>query len=172
MSRSAYPFDSSTYELTTCCLLFQMEMFICSEFSNLPVLGSPPCPDYVTPLKKRRLARESVSSEQSFTPPTTPTMLADQQLSSSSPPSQKCVQYDVTCLNMVSVENNILPLLCLACIQLLSFSREVQVLFVANPCDTCGGQRGAVTDFSLSTLACSCQYHSFNDPIVIYSMYH
>lgn len=66
--------------------------------------GSPPCPDYVTPLKKRRLARESLSSEQSFTPPTTPTMLADQHLSSSSPPAQKCVQYDVTDMNMVSLE--------------------------------------------------------------------
>jgi hypothetical protein len=50
-----------------------------------------------------------MSSEQSFTPPTTPTMLADQHLSSSSPPTRKCVQYDVTCLNMVSVENIILP---------------------------------------------------------------
>lgn len=29
--------------------------------------------DYVAPLKKRRLARESVSSEHSFTPPATPT---------------------------------------------------------------------------------------------------
>ena len=29
--------------------------------------------DYVAPLKKRRLARESLSSEQSFTPPATPT---------------------------------------------------------------------------------------------------
>jgi hypothetical protein len=66
--------------------------------------GSPPCPDYVTPLKKRRLARESLSSEQSFTPPTTPTMLADQHLSSSSPPTQKCVQYDVTGMNLVSLE--------------------------------------------------------------------
>jgi len=45
-----------------------------------------------------------MSSEQSFTPPTTPTMLADQQLSSNSPPSQKCVQYDVTCMNLVSLE--------------------------------------------------------------------
>jgi hypothetical protein len=35
-------------------------------------LASPPCGDYVTPLKKRRMARASVSSEQSFTPPTTP----------------------------------------------------------------------------------------------------
>ncbi|KAF4518503.1 hypothetical protein B566_EDAN009703, partial [Ephemera danica] len=34
--------------------------------------SSPPGGDYVTPLKKRRLARESLSSEQSFTPPTTP----------------------------------------------------------------------------------------------------
>ncbi|PSN38835.1 hypothetical protein C0J52_12608 [Blattella germanica] len=58
--------------------------------------GSPPCPDYVTPLKKRRLARESMSSEQSFTPPTTPTMLADQHLSNSSPTSQKCPQYEVS----------------------------------------------------------------------------
>ncbi|PNF40389.1 hypothetical protein B7P43_G01598, partial [Cryptotermes secundus] len=68
--------------------------------------GSPPCPDYVTPLKKRRLARESLSSEQSFTPPTTPTMLADQHLSSSSPPMQKCVQYDVTGMNMGGCEED------------------------------------------------------------------
>nr|CAD7403103.1 unnamed protein product [Timema poppensis] len=39
-----------------------------------PRTGSPPCPDYVTPLKKRRLARESMSSEHSVTPPTTPTL--------------------------------------------------------------------------------------------------
>ncbi|XP_068231023.1 microtubule-associated protein futsch isoform X4 [Palaemon carinicauda] len=32
--------------------------------------------DYITPLKKRRLARESMSSEQSSTPPTTPVHLA------------------------------------------------------------------------------------------------
>ena len=86
------------------------------SFQTFVFSGSPPCPDYVTPLKKRRLARESVSSEQSFTPPTTPTMLADQHLSSSSPPTQKCVQYDVTCLNMVSVENNIQLLLCSTCV--------------------------------------------------------
>jgi len=96
--------------------------FKCSEgsaiqsFQTFLFSGSPPCPDYVTPLKKRRLARESVSSEQSFTPPTTPTMLADQHLSSNSPPAQKCVQYDVTCLNVVSVENNILLLLCSVCV--------------------------------------------------------
>jgi hypothetical protein len=86
------------------------------SFQSFLFSGSPPCPDYVTPLKKRRLARESLSSEQSFTPPTTPTMLTDQHLSSSSPPTQKCVQYDVTCLNMVSVENNILLLLCSTCV--------------------------------------------------------
>jgi len=86
------------------------------SFQTFLFSGSPPCPDYVTPLKKRRLARESVSSEQSFTPPTTPTMLADQHLSSNSPPAQKCVQYDVTCLNVVSVENNTLLLLCSICV--------------------------------------------------------
>jgi hypothetical protein len=82
-----------------------IERHVYSEICKVLVFsGSPPCPDYVTPLKKRRLARESLSSEQSFTPPTTPTMLADQQLSSSSPPTQKCVQYDVTGINLVSLE--------------------------------------------------------------------
>ncbi|KDR16326.1 Histone-lysine N-methyltransferase MLL5 [Zootermopsis nevadensis] len=68
--------------------------------------GSPPCPDYVTPLKKRRLARESLSSEQSVTPPTTPTMLTDHHLSSNSPLSQKCAQYDVTGMNLGGCEED------------------------------------------------------------------
>jgi hypothetical protein len=110
--------------LTADCRLNEGHVAYCFRWKGLSIhsfqtflfSGSPPCPDYVTPLKKRRLARESVSSEQSFTPPTTPTMLADQHLSSSSPPTQKCVQYDVTCLNMVSVENNILLLLCSTCV--------------------------------------------------------
>ncbi|KAJ8866736.1 hypothetical protein PR048_032597 [Dryococelus australis] len=38
---------------------------------------SPPGLDCVPPLKKRRLARESMSSEQSVTPPSTPTQNAD-----------------------------------------------------------------------------------------------
>jgi hypothetical protein len=97
-----------------CC--FRWKCLSIQSFQTFLFSGSPPCPDYVTPLKKRRLARESVSSEQSFTPPTTPTMLADQHLSSSSPPTRKCVQYDVTCLNMVSVEKNILLLLCSTCV--------------------------------------------------------
>jgi len=97
-----------------CC--FRWKGSSIQSFQTFLFSGSPPCPDYVTPLKKRRLARESVSSEQSFTPPTTPTMLADQHLSSSSPPTRKCVQYDVTCLNMVSVEKNILLLLCSTCV--------------------------------------------------------
>lgn len=37
------------------------------------VSESPHTNDVSAPPKKRRLARESVSSEQSFTPPTTPT---------------------------------------------------------------------------------------------------
>ncbi|KAG8228960.1 hypothetical protein J437_LFUL007711 [Ladona fulva] len=52
--------------------------------------GSPPCAagDYVTPLKKRRLARESMSSEQSFTPPTTPVGSCENEVghNSTSPP--------------------------------------------------------------------------------------
>lgn len=36
-------------------------------------IESPHAPEMIAPPKKRRLARESLSSEQSFTPPTTPT---------------------------------------------------------------------------------------------------
>ncbi|XP_046387136.1 inactive histone-lysine N-methyltransferase 2E isoform X2 [Ischnura elegans] len=58
--------------------------------------GSPPCTagDYVTPLKKRRLARESMSSEQSFTPPTTPLGGCENDggnNSSSPPPTSKAI---------------------------------------------------------------------------------
>lgn len=45
-----------------------------SEECDSPRPESPPS-EMVAPPKKRRLARESLSSEQSFTPPTTPTML-------------------------------------------------------------------------------------------------
>ena len=45
-----------------------------------------------------------MSSEHSFTPPTTPTMLADQQLSNSSPTSQKCAQYELSGINSVSFD--------------------------------------------------------------------
>ncbi|XP_066992672.2 inactive histone-lysine N-methyltransferase 2E isoform X2 [Anabrus simplex] len=57
----------------------------------------PESPPYVAPLKKRRLARESMSSEQSFTPPTTPT---EHLMSHGSPQSQKCGSH-------CSVANNI-----------------------------------------------------------------
>ncbi|XP_049844073.1 uncharacterized protein LOC126297385 isoform X1 [Schistocerca gregaria] len=57
---------------------------------------SPPSQDYVTPLKKRRLARTSVSSERSFTPPTTPTMLADHHTADA---TKGVSQYDANCDN-------------------------------------------------------------------------
>lgn len=85
-------------------IITDRKTFVAKFFKILLLAGSPPCPDYVTPLKKRRLARESLSSEQSVTPPTTPTMLTDHHLSSNSPLSQKCAQYDVTGMNLVSLE--------------------------------------------------------------------
>ncbi|KAB7498660.1 Histone-lysine N-methyltransferase 2E [Armadillidium nasatum] len=45
---------------------------ICSSPSSRPDSPTGGCGDYITPLKKRRLARESMSSEQSNTPPSTP----------------------------------------------------------------------------------------------------
>ena len=42
---------------------------LCASPNSRP--GSPTV-DYITPLKKRRMARESMSSEQSNTPPSTP----------------------------------------------------------------------------------------------------
>nr|XP_018900678.1 PREDICTED: uncharacterized protein LOC109032830 [Bemisia tabaci] len=51
-----------------------------SEESETPAGGSPFIEQAVGPLKKRRLARESMSSEQSFTPPTTPTHVGSNSL--------------------------------------------------------------------------------------------
>lgn len=61
--------EFSSKKACHCRIFFSLQ-----RHDNIPdvVIGSPPIGDYVTPLKKRRLARESVSSEQSFTPPTTP----------------------------------------------------------------------------------------------------
>ncbi|KAG8302901.1 hypothetical protein J6590_020655 [Homalodisca vitripennis] len=51
--------------------LFQMSRFDAKEnISNSPT-------EHAAPLKKRRLARESISEDHSFTPPTTPTHTAE-----------------------------------------------------------------------------------------------